>query len=205
MPAWAIPLIAKIGEVGANYYNSMKNKSPSWENTEMAKYLKDISKQGIYNPQTKRLMLQNIGTAFGQEASNAKATTRGYLANMGMERSIAGAAALAEPELRTAEALANASRGIDIENAQSKVQAQAQYAAGKDQSAGIRRAENMQATQALTGGLSGVAGAGYGMWKQGTQEAQIQLLLSQVKDAMATGNDDLAGSILMQIFGYIGE
>jgi stage V sporulation protein SpoVS len=173
----------------------------------MARYLKNISKQGIYNPETKRLMLQNVGTAFGQQAANAKATARGYLANMGMENSIAGASAIAEPELKTAEALANASRGIDLENANSKTQAKMQYAMGKDQNAGVRRAESTQATQSLLGGLSGVAGAGYGMWKQGEEEKQVNSILGQITDKMSLGTEEgdrMAEALIMSLIGKMG-
>lgn len=96
--------------------------------TELGNVLTKQAKEGSISPIERRSILGATTAQTGNIAQNVTAATRGRLARTGMEGSIAGVRALAEPELRSISEVANKSVDLDIENARTKQAATTQIA-----------------------------------------------------------------------------
>ncbi len=156
--------------------------------TEEEKYLKRLSKEGIYPESVKGKILGTVGARAGGIAHRAVAKTRGELISIGMGRSIAGKRALTEPYIKQIGEISETARQLDIENVLSKERAGREYAGRKSMRELMGTQAKMEASRELFGGLGGAVVSGVssviGEYYLGKAE-KIEALKPYVKAARA--------------------
>ena len=174
-----------LGYLG-DMYGKKKNKPQLFEHTPQGKFLKDMSKTGIYSPEVKRNLMGRMGSEMGGVASRRKAQSRGYLQSRGMTNnmggtSIAAARLMDAPDRDTQRTMGRESLRIDTENEMSKVKAGEALAAGKNKSR-----EQKQAWQA-----DFYSSAGRGIDEMGEDVAMAMMTggMSEIPKTMALGGD----------------
>lgn len=183
-PLFALAGAQVAGSV-AGYIAGRKNRTPKFETTATGRELTRVSKEGRYSPATVGRILGETSKRAGNVAQTRRAATRGYLASIGAERSIAGASALSQPLRDVQRQVGNVGTRLAVENAMSKQDAAMQLALGTDESRARRRSENLQAIGGLIGGLTQAGGTAY-------QNYLTNRKLGLEKQALGLRKDEIA-------------
>ena len=119
-----------------------------FEETESGKLFSKLSETGTYSPLTKRSILRTAGMTGAGEASKIRSGTRGELFSRGLQGSVAGVRALAEPGIAHGRNLLGLSGDIERQNEASKLRALEMFGKGIDTTEERRRAAEYQNRQA---------------------------------------------------------
>lgn len=165
MLPFLIPAGLQLGGTVANYL--MRKKRPAFGNTAYGRRLMQQGREGKYSPVARRGLLGGVGRQTAETAQRQRAATRGRLVNQGMENSIAGTAAMAQPGLARQGLIAGATERLETENEMSKGRARDAYARGSTASEEQKRQEENVARGGLISGLTNAAGSAVQGYQQG--------------------------------------
>ena len=193
------------GQAIGGYLSSRKNRGTRWyKNTAQGKEQLRISREGKYSPQALQTLLGRQGSALGQGANRQRVNLRGFLANRGMENSIAGAGQLRAIDAGVGERQAEYSSELGVENELAKNAARLQYAQGSDAYGAMQRGQNQQQTTDLMTGIGSAGTSAAGTYQQGQQMSQYNDLMGQYEAAISAGDKpkaDQIAAMLMSLYG----
>jgi hypothetical protein len=174
-----------------------RKKRPKYESTAEAKALQKLADEGAISPEERSRIMMAISRTAGNQASIERTRTKGNLIASGMNNSIAGTRALAEPGQVVTEVKGNAAADINAQNARTKSDAALQLATRKTAYNEGKRTEEGAARQGL---ISGLAGAGMSAWQAG-QDPELYHAgqygsagvyeLTRQRDRIAAGQDNM--------------
>jgi hypothetical protein len=172
----------------ASYLTGRKNRTPRFSRTAMARRLDTVSREGEINPAMQATIVGQAGRRAGEIAHERKTDLMGRLSSKGFGNSIAGAAALGEPDALTQRIMGETGGRVALANEESKARAANEYARLSDEYGAQRRNERTALVSNLTGGLAdaGVSGieawednelySDYDEWTKGLNAAQALIM-----------------------------
>jgi len=165
--------LAKSGKSIYDYYQNKDNAPSPYAQTEQGKRLAEQQKTGAYSGQIRNEMIGGVNRVASASAETNRANYIGRMSNQGLGTSVAAQRGLNEIEAGRGRIVANEAGRVGALNAQSKITAGDQLAAGTDQRADQILQYNQQNRQQLTGGLTDAA-TGYlsGSLKQNEDAAR---------------------------------
>ncbi len=119
-----------LAKYGAKRYAASKR---NYDQTAYGKELARIKKEGALSQEFQNNVIGQQNRTLSSQAGSIQARTQGRLVNQGLEGSIAGTRALAQPNIERMRELGYTSRDLSAQNAQTKIDAGLQYAQGKTQ------------------------------------------------------------------------
>jgi len=181
--------LAKGGKSIYDYYQNKNNAPSPYAQTEQGKRLAEQQKTGAYSGQIRNEMIGGVNRVASASAETNRANYIGRMSNL-LGTSVASQRGLNEIEAGRGRIVANEAGRVGALNAQSKITAGDQLAAGTDQRADQILQYNQQNRQQLTGGLVD-AGVGYAtgyMANQATVAAQAhEIELAGIKAGAGGG------------------
>jgi hypothetical protein len=143
----------------ANHFYGRKNRTPRFGNTEYGRLLNTRRTEGELNPSSRALIVGESGRQAGNIAHERKADLMGRFSAQGFGNSIAGNAALGEPDAMTQRIMGETGGRVSLLNERSKADAAEEYARLDSATEEQRRGERKGRFSDLLGGLvNSVAG-----------------------------------------------
>jgi hypothetical protein len=143
-----------LAKYGAKRYAASKR---NYDQTAYGKELARIKKEGALSQEFQNNVIGQQNRTLSSQAGSIQAQTQGNLINQGLEGSIAGTRALAQPNIERMRELGYTSRDLSAQNAQSKIDAGLQYAQGKTQYNEDTRGMKDEALGGLASDAAGIA------------------------------------------------
>lgn len=180
-----IPAGIQAGTSLAAYF--LRKRTPEFRNTAYGRRLMGVSRRGKYSGRAKRSLLGAAARTAGEVEQQQTAATRGRMAGMNLQGSIAGERLLAQPATRTKRALTDFSGRLEVASEQSKEQARDVFAQGTTQMEEQRRQEDNRAKMGLISGLTQAGGMGVQAHQLGKLEGMEGGKFAPLATAMASG------------------
>jgi hypothetical protein len=195
MPAYLIPAALSLGSsLLGGLSNRSANRDARRAQRRYQSYLGQRYREGDLPESMQQTVLARTGAATGAAANRATSAVKGSLIRSGMEGSIAGARALADPETERVRMLGDTARDLAAENEMSR----AKYADEMERSrlgfdtqmAGQRANDRMN----LIGGIAGAGLQAFGGWQDEKLFQEYQGWMNEYNNALGSLNsgDDAA-------------
>lgn len=169
-----LPLLAMAGmsaaATGLSLWQKKKTKPPLAEHTFQGKRLRDVAQRGYYTPEVRSRILSETARTLGAFAQRSTASTKGQLARIGVEGSVAGVRTLGQAGREYGQAVQRQSSQLSMRDVEIKASAKDQLASLMDVSRENRRAWREDFSKTLTQGVGQAMTLGTrGMMPQGLQ------------------------------------
>lgn len=178
-----------LAKYGAKRYAASKR---NYDQTAYGKELARIKKEGALSQEFQNNIIGQQNRTLSSQAGTIQAQTQGNLINQGLEGSIAGTRALAQPNIERMRELGYTSRDLSAQNAQSKVDTGLQYAQGKTAYNQDTKDQRLEANIGLASDAVDI-GTSYVAGKYAKDQADEAKVLEQTRYDQAR-TDKLLGS-----------
>ncbi len=144
-----------LAKYGMARYNASRRR---YSGTALGKEYARIKREGAITDEMQSNIIGKQNRVLSSQAGGVRARTQGRLINQGLEGSIAGTRALAQPNIERMRELGYTTRDLAAQNAQTKVDASLRYAEGETAYNAETDAMKRGANQELVGDAIAIGG-----------------------------------------------